>query len=129
LYGVSRLFTYADAAALMPQVRRTAAAIIETRAELAEHSRALENGRDSPFGGMAEAKALEARLHELLAWFPAQGIEVKGAAPIIIDFPAELLGTPVLLCWLEGEPEIAWYHDKSLGFLGRRRLPPEAMSA
>ena len=74
-----------------------------------------------------EAKALEARLHELLGWFTAHDIEVKGAAPIIIDFPAQLLAAPVLLCWLEGEAELAWYHRAELGFLGRRRLPPEAM--
>jgi hypothetical protein len=112
----------------MPDVRRTAASIIEVRAELAELSAALGNGQPSPFGGVAEVKALEARLHELLAWFAAQGIEVKGAAPIIIDFPAELLGADVLLCWLEGEPELAWYHRADLGFLGRRPLPPEAMA-
>jgi hypothetical protein len=30
---------------------------------------------------------------------------------------------PVLLCWLEGEEELAWYHHVGLGFAGRRRLP------
>ena len=124
---MSRLFTYAEAAKLMPEVRHTAAGIIEVRAELAELSADLNLGHESPFGGIAEAKALEARLHELVSWFTLHGIDVKGAAPIIIDFPAELLGTSILLCWLEGEPEIAWYHRAELGFLGRRRLPPEAM--
>ena len=124
---MGRLFTYTEAAALMPDVRRTAAGIIEVRAELADLSFTLGGGGDSPFGGVAEAKALEARLHEHLAWFTGQGIEVKGAAPIIIDFPSELLGAPVLLCWLEGEHELTWYHRADLGFLGRRRLPTEAM--
>jgi hypothetical protein len=32
-------------------------------------------------------------------------------------------GVPVLLCWLEGDEELAWYHRADLGFLGRRRLP------
>ena len=112
----------------MPDVRRMAAGIIEVRADLAELSSALRNGNDSPLGGIAEMKGLEAQLHELLSWFSEQGIEVKGAAPIIIDFPSGLLGAPVLLCWLEGEPELAWYHQLELGFLGRRRLPPEAMT-
>jgi hypothetical protein len=124
---MSRQFSYAEAAALMPQVREVAADIVETRAELAELSSVLNGGDESPLGGVAEAKALEARLHELLSWFPANGIEVKGAAPIIIDFPSALLGTDVLLCWLEGEAELGWYHRPDLGFLGRRRLPPEAM--
>jgi hypothetical protein len=126
---MSRQFSYADAAALMPQVREVAADIVETRAELAELSSVLNGGEESPLGGVAEVKALEARLHELLSWFPANGIEVKGAAPVIIDFPSTLLGADVLLCWLEGEAELAWYHRPDLGFLGRRRLPPEAMRA
>ena len=124
---MAHLFTYAEVAALMPDVRRTAAGIIEVRAELADLSFAINGGEDSPFGGIAEAKALEARLHELLGWFTAHDIEVKGAAPIIIDFPAELLGVAVLLCWLENEAELGWYHRAELGFLGRRPLPPEAM--
>ncbi len=124
---MSRHFSYADALELMPRVRQVTADIIEARAELAELSDALNGGEDSPLGGVAEAKALEARLHELLSWFPANGIEVKGAAPVIIDFPSTLLGVDVLLCWLEGEAELAWYHRPDLGFLGRRPLPPEAM--
>ena len=32
-------------------------------------------------------------------------------------------GVPVLLCWLEGEAELHWYHRLDLGFAGRRRLP------
>jgi hypothetical protein len=124
---MSRQFSYAEAAALLPEVRRLTADIIEVRADLAELGDALTSGTESPLGGVAEIKALEARLHELLGWFPANGIEVKGAAPVVIDFPGTLLGADVLLCWLEGEAEVAWYHRPDLGFLGRRRLPPEAM--
>jgi hypothetical protein len=121
------MFSYAEAAALMPEVFATTNAIIEVRAELAELTSALNSGTDSPLGGLPEAKALQARLHDLVSWFGGHGIDVKGAAPVIIDFPAEMLGAPVLYCWLEGEPELAWYHRPELGFLGRRRLPPEVM--
>jgi hypothetical protein len=40
-----------------------------------------------------------------------------------VDFPADRDGVPVLLCWLEGEAELGWYHRADLGFAGRRRLP------
>ena len=126
---MGRVFSYAEAAALMPDVRVKATDIVEVRADLAELGAALRTGGETPLGGFAEAKALEARLHELLSWFSANGIEVKGAAPLIVDFPSLLLGAPVLLCWLEGESALAWYHRPELGFLGRRPLPPEAMQA
>jgi hypothetical protein len=29
----------------------------------------------------------------------------------------------VLLCWLEGDRSLGWYHRLDLGFAGRRRLP------
>jgi arsenite methyltransferase len=28
----------------------------------------------------------------------------------------------VLLCWLEGDPKLSWYHRLDLGFAGRRPL-------
>jgi hypothetical protein len=28
----------------------------------------------------------------------------------------------VLLCWLEGERELAWYHKAEFGFAGRRLI-------
>lgn len=120
----SRLFTVAEARALMPEVHRIADALIPARADLAELSRQLRDEGHSPDGGVPEAKALEARVSELLGWFPEQGIEVKGFAPLLIDFPAELDGVSVRLCWLESEGELDWYHRSDLGIVGRRRLPP-----
>jgi hypothetical protein len=119
----TRLFSVTDAVALLPKVQETTADIIGVRADLAELTGALASGVSSPYGGVAEAKALEARLHELLAWFTSEGIQVKGWAPVLVDFPAVLDGRDVLLCWLEGERDLGWYHPVELGFPGRRRLP------
>jgi hypothetical protein len=103
-------------------VQETTAQIVAVRADLAEIAAAISSGESSPLGGVAEAKALEARLHELLGWFAAEGIQLKGWAPVLVDFPAVIDGRDVLLCWLEGEPDLGWYHATELGFPGRRRL-------
>ena len=66
---------------------------------------------------------LAAMLLAVAAPVLAEGIEVKGWAPVLVDFPAVLDGQDVLLCWLEGEPALEWYHRVDLGFAGRRRLP------
>ena len=118
-----RLFDVRDARALLPQVRRRVDALIEVRADLTELSTDLHRFGSSALGGLAEIKALQARLDHMLEWFSEQGIEVKGLAPVLVDFPAELDGESVRLCWLEGEPELAWYHRTDLGLAGRRRLP------
>lgn len=106
----------------MPEVRGRVDAFVAARADLAELSVDLRTGSSS-LGGIAEMKALQARLDDMLEWFPGQGIELKGFAPFLIDFPAELHGMSIRLCWLEGERELEWYHRSDLGIAGRRRLP------
>jgi hypothetical protein len=120
---MERSFTVAQARELMPAVLSRGDELIEVRANLVELQTSLAAGERSPLGGLPEAKAYQARLSELLGWFPAQGIDLKGFAPLLLDFPAELDGEPVLLCWLEGEAELGWYHRLPLGFAGRRRIP------
>jgi hypothetical protein len=119
-------FTVAEARALMPDVLERAADLIAVRADLVELQSALAAGARSSLGGLPEAKGFQARLSELLGWFATQGLDVKGFAPLLLDFPAQLDGEPVLLCWLEGETELGWYHALPHGFAGRRRIPPGA---
>lgn len=118
-----RLFRLQQARALLPEVRRRVDALIEIRADLTELSVDLRRVGSSELGGVAEMKALQARLDDMLEWFRDQGIELKGFAPFLIDFPAELDGVSVRLCWLEGEQALDWYHRSDLGIAGRRRLP------
>lgn len=115
-------FTLAEARALMPEVQKRAAELQPLRADLAEVGAAVRQGTSETAGGVPELKSLEARLHEALGWFTEQGIQVKGIAPLLIDFPTVAAGDRVLLCWLEGEHELAWYHRPDLGFMGRRPL-------
>lgn len=121
--GEHRLFRVSEARALLPEVRRRVAALIATRADLTELSVDLSRAGSSTIGGIAELKALQARMGDMLEWFPDQGLELKGYAPFLVDFPAELAGMSVRLCWLEGEPALDWYHRSDLGIAGRRRLP------
>ncbi|MGH4025539.1 MAG: DUF2203 domain-containing protein [Pseudonocardiaceae bacterium] len=121
--GDNELFDVAQARSLMPEVRSRVSAFVEARADLMELSADLRHSGSSPLGGVAEMKALQARLDDMLEWFPARGIEVKGFAPFLVDFPAVLDGVSVRLCWLEGEPELRWYHRSDLGIAGRRLLP------
>jgi hypothetical protein len=120
---MERTFTLDEAQALLPELREVAAELVSARADLMELQMALSQGQPSQLGGRAEAKALEARMSELLSWFPAQGLQIRGWAPLLLDFPSQLDGEDVLLCWLEGDETIAWYHRPEHGFAGRRRLP------
>ena len=120
---MAHVFTLEEARGLLPEVRAHAAELIAVRADLVDLQTALNRGVPSPLGALPEAKGLEARLSELLSWFAERGLDVKGVAPLLLDFPATLNGETVLLCWLEGEDELGWYHKPEHGFAGRRPLP------
>lgn len=123
---MERVFTLAEARSLLPELLKRADEMIGARADLVELQAALELGEPQPrLGGLAEAKGFQAQLSELLGWFPAQGIELKSIAPLLLDFPAVMDGEPVLLCWLEGERQLAWYHKPEYGFAGRRLIPAD----
>ena len=119
-------FTLDQARKLVPELREHAEELIAVRADLVELQAALALGDSSELGGLPEAKGLQARFSELIGWFPEQGLDLKGIAPLLLDFPAQLDGRPVQLCWLEGEQELRWYHDARYGFAGRRVIPDQA---
>jgi hypothetical protein len=118
------LFTPEQAKRELARLRPVLEELVAVRADVVELAAALAaGGEPTAIGGLPEWKAAEARLDDLLSTVRLAGIELKGVAPLLVDFPADLDGVPVYLCWLEGEPELAWYHRVDLGFAGRRRLP------
>jgi hypothetical protein len=116
-------FTLATARERLAALRPLLDEIVVVRADAAELAAAVSRDEPSPLGGLPELKAAQARFDELLTTLAGSGVEVKGVAPLLLDFPSEIDGVPVLLCWLEGDDGIAWYHRADLGFLGRRPLP------
>jgi hypothetical protein len=117
------LFTLDEARTTLEQLRPALDEFVAKRADAAELAAALRAGEATALGGRPELKALEARIDELLTEIQQTGVELKGFAPLLLDFPSELDGVAVLLCWLEGDDGLDWYHRTDLGFLGRRRLP------
>jgi hypothetical protein len=118
------LFTLSEARAELTRLLPLLDEVVRLRAEHAELRMAVDGGTRTPLGGLPELKAATARLDELLTAVQSTGVELKGIAPLLVDFPADLDGVPVLLCWLEGDRSLEWYHRADLGFAGRRRLLP-----
>lgn len=55
------------------------------------------------------------------------GGEIKGG--FLVDFPAQIDGERVLLCWKPGETEVRWYHGPHEGMIGRKAIPAELLTA
>jgi hypothetical protein len=111
-----------DARLVLAALRPHLSDLIALRADLTELRTDLNGEGTSPLGGLAEAKAWEARLFTDLEYLAGQGAQVKGYAPLLLDFPTEIDRVPMLWCWLEGDPDILWYHRADCGFAGRRRV-------
>lgn len=52
------------------------------------------------------------------------GIQLKDRRIGLIDFPSELDGRPMLLCWRLGETSVQFWHDLDSGYGGRQPLSP-----
>lgn len=122
------LFSIDQARAELDRLLPTLDEFVALRARAAEIGASLSpEGRPTDLGGLPEFKAAQAWLDELLTRVQSTGVHLKGVAPLLLDFPSELDGDDVLLCWLEGDRELGWYHRLDLGFAGRRPLPrPES---
>ena len=117
------LFTVDEAVAELQRLLPLLDEIVALRADAAElAAAAAPGGRPTSLGAVPELKAAQARLDELLTTVQQSGADLKGLAPLLVDFPSELDGGDVLLCWLEGDRELGWYHRTDLGFAGRRPL-------
>jgi len=116
------LFTPAEAGAELDRLLPVLDEMVALRADAAELAAGHGGRRPASLGGLPELKAAQARLDELMTEVQAAGAVLKGFAPLLVDFPSELDGDDVLLCWLEGDRTLGWYHRIDLGFAGRRRL-------
>lgn len=50
------------------------------------------------------------------------GVVLKSLEDGLLDFPSKRFDEEVWLCWKEGEKEIKFWHEKDVGFMGRKPL-------
>ena len=75
---------------------------------------------------LAERPGLRRVVEELdaaLGAIQALGVELKDAELGLVDFPAQLDGEAVYLCWQFGEDRVRFWHRRDDGFAGRQPLP------
>lgn len=50
------------------------------------------------------------------------GVVLKSVEEGLLDFPSKRFDEEVWLCWKEGEKEIKFWHEKDVGFMGRKPI-------
>ena len=130
-----RLFTLAEANALVPRVRELIETIHARMAQLGELQQRLEAFRSRKREGdhadgegklaadaLAEAGRLTDEIRDLVQEVQTLGGEVKDLGQGLVDFRSEREDRVVYLCWKLGEDEIRFWHELDTGFAGRQPL-------
>ena len=68
----------------------------------------------------AERERSIQKVKDAMAEIDAMGVQVKDLDIGLLDFPCEVDGQTVLLCWKLGEKAITHWHGVSEGFAGRK---------
>ena len=70
----------------------------------------------------AEREKTIQRVKDTLAEIDATGVQVKDLDIGLLDFPCNVEGGTILLCWKLGESSITHWHGVDEGFAGRKRI-------
>jgi hypothetical protein len=130
-----RTFTLDEAQSLLPVLEsllRTAISAKKVVDEADAEQQALQH-RVFLNGGMfldivplarrkAERAKAEQRAKDALAEIDSIGVQVKDLNIGLLDFPCEVEGQIILLCWKLGEKAITHWHGVQEGFAGRKPI-------
>ena len=110
-------FSPAEASKTLPLVKKIVNDILKCGRELQE---LYENDADKD---SIESKTAE--LEELTSEIEAVGCEYKdwNFEIGLVDFPSEIEGRDVYLCWKSDEPGLMYYHGVNEGFADRKLIP------
>lgn len=70
----------------------------------------------------AERVKAEQRAKDAIAEIDSIGVQVKDLGIGLLDFPCEVEGEIILLCWKLGETSITHWHGTQEGFAGRKPI-------
>jgi hypothetical protein len=132
---MSRTFTLAEAQDLLPVLQSLLRTAIDAK-NLIESSGAefqalahrifLNGGMSLNVVQIARRKAEREKalqkIKDAMGEIDAMGVQVKDLDIGLLDFPCEVDGEIVLLCWKLGESSITHWHGVSEGFAGRKPI-------
>jgi hypothetical protein len=133
-----KYFTVTEANAALPLVRAVVRDITELARGLRERHERLTRVRPPERGHLgaayqeeleqmrAEFERDQERLEEYAQELRQLGVELKDMDVGLIDFPCQMHGREVYLCWRLGEDEVGYWHELEAGYAGRQKILADA---
>ena len=125
-------FTVEEANRTLPLVRRIVSDVVRDywrwqekvrEFEAAALSRTIDQPNEEADRLEREALDIAREIDGYVGEVEQLGVQMKGFDTGLVDFPGEIDGRPVLLCWQLGEESVQYWHDEQAGFAGRQPLP------
>jgi hypothetical protein len=121
---LDRRFTREQANAELAELRERLPRLRDARREVIRSSERITEAVAADGGGVAGSDWFEAQriLKAEVIYLADRGILLRDPETGLVDFPGEVGGRQVFLCWRLGEDEVAWYHGQHAGFSSRKPL-------
>ncbi len=128
---MTQRFTVDQANRTLPLVRRIVRDLVDAfatwQARVREFEVATAQSRaDRPSPRAEELQRDTQRLAQEIQGFVSElrglGVEPKGFDIGLVDFPSEVGGRTVYLCWKLGEESVQYWHEADAGYSGRQPL-------
>ena len=115
-----KMFTVQEAEETLPLVKRIVRDILATAGTIRVHLREPDHERTD-----SQLSRSQNELDEYLAELESIGCFFKDWDYSIglVDFPSQIDGETVFLCWRSDEEKLAFYHRIDDGYRGRRPIP------
>lgn len=131
-----QLFSLADANALIPRLEMILERMQRAYLHVRQEMELLAVNSDQCAHDMTITQLLRikpglrpffADLSQAVHDIESLGGNFKGLELGLVDFPGQIDGEIVELCWQYGEKQIAYYHSPEEGFAGRRPIHPDSV--
>lgn len=119
-----RRFTPEEADAELADLRERLPRLRTARQALIAASHRITEAVSVDGGGVAGSDWFEAQqtLRTDVTSLAERGILLRDPDSGLVDFPGDVEGRRVFLCWQLGEDSVAWFHEPDSGFHGRQPL-------
>ena len=120
-----KLFTPEEANRMLPLVGR----IVEDILAVGQKLRLIGREANPTLKQMSEYRRGTDQLKSLFAELDSLGCSYKdwNFEIGLVDFPAQIEGRDVMLCWRSDEPSVRFYHSLEAGYAGRREVPADLL--
>ncbi len=123
-----RYFTIKSANEDLPEVVKKFQILKTLKTEIVKTEQEL-NSTLSPSNNFEQYVTIKQKLNSAVKNFyqaiedlENTGVVIKGIEEGLLDFPSKRFDDEVWLCWKEGESEIKFWHEKDVGFSGRKPI-------